>query len=562
MNLTPNPLKVISTTVLLFSLVVPAARPQPVETGDAAPAAVALDLTQLNRAIQELEAGDHELARERLDRLARNPSANRQVYLHLGRVELLLGNYTEAVDALVEASRFRENDYDVIIALAEALRLQSVAANEEANYEIAGMALEDSRRFFEQAAQLRPTAPAPWLGASRVALALGNPDQALQLLVHATTVDPEHVESHVEMGSQRFAIYWKLKGLRGAEAARDAQELCRRAYARALELDPKNGLAMNGLGWVALHGGEQEQAVDWFKQSLLADPTLTNSYECLSQIHSASLEQKKDYVNLLGAVVGAARSFGKGDARRFARAFSLYQRGLAQVASRNVNAMRRDFTEAAKLDHSFQAACNFQIARGLYRDNQYGQAGELILKQAEDDLPGLLRVMHAQDESKEAALMVRSLGDKRYKNNALDQARDLFRIAAEALEDSVSDWNNYAFLCRESASYEDSYAAYMRALELDPGNPALLNDAALILHYHLHRDLERAKELYALAIEEGQRVLEDQAAGADAKETAKVAVQDATNNLKRLEAGIMSEDPPARPRNPDRKPKDRKPEDG
>jgi len=560
-------LTLISAAALFGWLLVPAARSQPAPAEESAPAT--LDLAELQRAVKELESGEPERARERLERLADHPEANRQVFLSLGRAYSRLGRHPEAVGALVKALRFRENDYEVVIELAETLRRQALAANQEGDYETAGMALEDARRFFEQAGELRPTEAAPWLGASRVAQTLGDPDEALRLVVQATEVDPEHVEAQIELGFQRFGIFWRLKGMEGDEAARDAGELCRRAYARALELDPKNGLAMNGLAWVAMHSDEQEQAIDWFKRSLLADPTLADSYDNLMRLHSDSIEAKKRYVQSLGAVVAAARSFGQGEERRFARAFSLYQRGLAEVAARDVEALRRDFTEAAKVDESFEAACRFQIARGLYRDNQYAEAAGLILAQATDDLTALLDVIASEADGREAVLMIRGLGDKRFRSSELDQARELFRIAAEAQDDSVSDWNNYAFLCRETAHYEESYAAYTRALELDPANPALLNDAALILHYHLHRDLDLARQMYAQAIEEGERILaggageagEDEAEpDASDRESATIAVRDAKNNLKRLEAGIMSEEPPPRPERPKRrKPADQQP---
>ncbi|MFH0945734.1 MAG: hypothetical protein V2A76_11095, partial [Planctomycetota bacterium] len=298
---------------------------------------------------------------------------------------------------------------------------------------------------------------------------------------------------------------------------------------------------------------------DWFRKSLLADPTLADSYANLARILSGSLEQKKSYTRLLDAVVAAAKSYRSGDARRYAQAFSLYQRGLASMAARDVPGMTRDLTEAAKLDDSFKAICAFQVAWGLYRDNQYDKASQQVLEQAQENLSLLLDTMAAQERPSDAALMVRSLGDKCFKKGDMDRARDLFQIAAEALSDSASDWNNYAFLCRETGKYEESFAAYQQALEVDGGNPSLLNDAALILHYHLHRDLDLAAEMYERAIEEGSRVLEDEEADANAKDSARVALRDAENNLRRLKAGILDDSPPDRPgRRPGRPGRDKK----
>ena len=532
-----------ATLALLGMLAAPAAPQEADDPAAAEKPAPVLDQSLLTRAERDLDAGRAAMAAERFKRLAESPAANRAVFLGLGRAELLAGNYAEAIDALVAAANFRRVDYDVTLTLANALRLQGTRMNRQGDYESAGMALIDAERFFQEAARLRPTAADPVLGESRVAKELGDSERALQLAVKATTVQPDHAEAFVELGCQRYGTYWYLKGMQGEEAARDAKELCRAAYAKALELDPKSGPALNGMGWIAMQGSDESEAIDWFKKSLLADPTLADSYANLARLFSGSLEQKKSYTRLLDGVVAAAKSFGNGDARRFARAFSHYQRGLAHLAARDVPALTRDFREAAKLDDSFEAAATFQIAWGLYRDNQYDKASKEILKQAEDDFPLLLGVMTSQERPRDAALMVRSLGDKCFKKGDADAARELFRITAEALFDSASDWNNYAFLCRETGKYEESYAAYQQALEVDEGNPSLLNDAALILHYHLHRDLDLAAEMYERAIEEGARVLEDEESDSYAKDSAKVALRDAKNNLRRLKAGVLDETP-------------------
>ena len=44
--------------------------------------------------------------------------------------------------------------------------------------------------------------------------------------------------------------------------------------------------------------------------------------------------------------------------------------------------------------------------------------------------------------------------------------------------------------------WERILAAYERALELEPQNPNYLNDTAVVLHYYLIRDLDRARALY------------------------------------------------------------------
>jgi Flp pilus assembly protein TadD len=53
------------------------------------------------------------------------------------------------------------------------------------------------------------------------------------------------------------------------------------------------------------------------------------------------------------------------------------------------------------------------------------------------------------------------------------------------------------------ALWKESYAAYEKAVEFNPEDPRIVNDCGLMLVYHLKNDYERARELFAKAIELG-----------------------------------------------------------
>ena len=83
--------------------------------------------------------------------------------------------------------------------------------------------------------------------------------------------------------------------------------------------------------------------------------------------------------------------------------------------------------------------------------------------------------------------------------------------------------------------YEDSLAAYERALELDPGNPNYMNDLAVVLHYNLRRDFERALELYDGAEENAKRMMEDPEISQKRKDDfISIALRDSGNNARHL----------------------------
>jgi hypothetical protein len=77
--------------------------------------------------------------------------------------------------------------------------------------------------------------------------------------------------------------------------------------------------------------------------------------------------------------------------------------------------------------------------------------------------------------------------------------------------------------------------AYERALALEPKNPAYLNDTAVILHYNLRRDFERALALYAEATVEANRLLEAGGLDPETKDVVQIALRDSKNNRRTLE---------------------------
>ena len=86
-----------------------------------------------------------------------------------------------------------------------------------------------------------------------------------------------------------------------------------------------------------------------------------------------------------------------------------------------------------------------------------------------------------------------------YELGNLDAAREGYRQACTLAPQRPEFWNNYALLCRDTGHYEESFKAYRRTLELTPDDPRIVNDCALILQYHLKRDLDLAERWYIRA---------------------------------------------------------------
>jgi len=117
---------------------------------------------------------------------------------------------------------------------------------------------------------------------------------------------------------------------------------------------------------------------------------------------------------------------------------------------------------------------------------------------------------------------------------------------------SHKNWNNLGLFCRDTGDmlrragkeedehktvaqyYDLAYRAYERANELKPGMPYYMNDWAVILHYCLDRDHQKALDLYAQATEIAERMLKQGGLDKDEKSLVEVALRDSKNNRARL----------------------------
>lgn len=117
-------------------------------------------------------------------------------------------------------------------------------------------------------------------------------------------------------------------------------------------------------------------------------------------------------------------------------------------------------------------------------------------------------------------------------NNAGLAARDL-GVAQEQQAAQLDAAAQQAAHQQAMALWEQSYGWYEIAARLSPEDPRIVNDCGLMLLYHLHRDLDRAAELFHRAIAVGQPQLDKLPPGADSDDRnfLEEAVGDAWQNL-------------------------------
>lgn len=120
-------------------------------------------------------------------------------------------------------------------------------------------------------------------------------------------------------------------------------------------------------------------------------------------------------------------------------------------------------------------------------------------------------------------------------NNAALTARDLGTKIAGQDDANVgpaglqaSEGERRARLERAFALWEQSYAWYGVAVELEPNDARIVNDCGLMLLYHLHREDQRARELFERAIRLGEAALAE--LGKDAPEAQREFLEEATGD--------------------------------
>lgn len=178
----------------------------------------------------------------------------------------------------------------------------------------------------------------------------------------------------------------------------------------------------------------------------------------------------------------------------------------------------------------------YHLARRYSSERRFGPASEALaaMTRADSELLGKWIVAEADRTvaAVELSWAVMPLLDR-----SPDMAREVLAALVAVYPKNADIWNNYAFVCRDTRKLDESIKAYRQALKIEPDNPRLMNDTALILHYYLKQDLPEAAELYEQAAEIAKQRLEAEGLDAEQRAMLEEVLRDAKNNLTKLAAG-------------------------
>jgi tetratricopeptide (TPR) repeat protein len=136
------------------------------------------------------------------------------------------------------------------------------------------------------------------------------------------------------------------------------------------------------------------------------------------------------------------------------------------------------------------------------------------------------------------------------------EAAFLAELLTQAFPEEPRHWNNLGLFLRDEGErmemgarhgggaepdpatladlYRQSYAAYRRALELNPDDPQLLNDTALMVQYHVDGDPAEVEAMYRRSVALLAELLADPALSPDDRARFEQTKSDVSGNLERL----------------------------
>lgn len=458
-----------------------------------------------------------------------------------GREALKAGRFEEAARLLEEALASAPRDargWSLLARARCAVAEQQAAKDDDGND---GMAqAEATIALAEEAArtavEIDASGSAAWATLGHVLVRGGKFSEAIDTLYHAEKLGEPTSALLIDLSDALLMAreFAQENGDDGGAAARLAD--AEAALERATALGDGEVEAWRRRAEIAGAKGDAAVSARCYRRALSLRPGDTGLHEAYLRIveQGQSFEEAIDFLTGLVDEPALSRWYrSRVQELRGHVAFNKEKKYDA-AASHYLDA-ERDFKEAAKRDPALQERVDAYLptlrafrGRALTLAEKFPEA-EAALLSALDLAPGDANALDMLHQLQDA--MWKKFGGDSMTKEHWDEIRAFASKVAMVEPGKAENWNNWAFFAREATKYEESFQAYRRALALEPENPVYLNDAALILLYHLGRDMDRAEQWLRKAIVRAEEVRHDDQRTSAEKTAATTALGDAYGNL-------------------------------
>ena len=300
---------------------------------------------------------------------------------------------------------------------------------------------------------------------------------------------PDHPGGYILLGDlayQEYVLLLQALRQKGADTSKEAnarvtaaRDLARTRYQKALSLDKDRVVAHRKLGDLHAWNGNRMGALAKYADALVIDPTTGVSHDWINKNLAAS--KRYDFYKKAGE---AHLKLPKPDKKK--AALLIWYAASARYEEKKWKAAESLYVACVTANPDYVESYFWAMWSSLSAGAE-DRAARHCASFATVAPIAFADVIRKQPTFREPT--IQHLGrsaEAAYKSGAAGwpAARDISHVLAAVL-DTARQWNNYAFLCRETRMYKESFAAYENAVQVDSEDAQLLNDAAVILDFHL-----------------------------------------------------------------------------
>lgn len=482
--------------------------------------------------------GDYQRAADAFLELCEKDASESRWFLRAGDNLGKSGRFNDAMNLLQKARDQFTDVPELGVMLCKTFHLKAEGMRQDGIWD------DNVAFYYRQAAlvarellHLNPRHLEALLGLAQAEFALGDSQGAAGTAQLAVDAHPNAAGGHLILGKIHFNLFTQAKtrfsqdrpeGVAKADAIAEIhrqRDLATAAFLSAKQADPGRAYPMVALGDIDAWQGDHDAAFENYRQALVLDSGASVKHEWLRQ--NTSIERR---IALYDAVAAAYAEAG-GRSETGIATIDWY-RALARFDQGDWREATRLFAGTlAQLPEVFDSYY-YLMQASYWAGDEASAAGHAttFAAKARPRFADLVR-----DDQRSLAIL-RLLTKKHIEAERLDASRELSHVLAFATQ-TAADWNNYAYLCRQTGEFHQGLVGYEMALAKEPDSPQLMNDIAVILQHDLggEENLQRARELYNQAIQLGETQLSAGELSAEATTRVKKAIADAKLNLAEME---------------------------